>query len=127
MKKALWVSLLMWAAGNALPGYAEGNGHDLLRQCTQAANSVDSAMDPNAINFMDAGKCMGQVNGFAGAAAFYESQEGAPGAICFPENGATVRQSVQMVKRYLEDNPDMLHESSTVLIFGAFLSNYPCQ
>ena len=83
-------------------------------------------MDPNTINFMDAGRCMGLVDGFAGAAAFYESQPGAPGAICFPEEGMTIGQSVALVKAYLENQPEQLNEASTVLIFGAFLENYPC-
>ena len=94
MKKALWMILLAWTAGYALPGHTEGNGHDLLRQCTQAVNSFSGTVDPATINFMDAGRCIGQVDGFAGAAAFYESQEGAPGAICFPETGMTVKQSI---------------------------------
>jgi hypothetical protein len=126
MKKALWMVLLAWTAGYALPGHTEGNGHDLLGQCTQAVNSFSGTVDPATINFMDAGRCIGQVDGFAGAAAFYESQEGAPGAICFPETGMTVKQSIPLVLQYLESHPEQLHESATVLIFGTFLSSYPC-
>jgi hypothetical protein len=121
MRKAL---LLAWVLGHAIPGY--GNGHDLLRQCTQAVNAIDGIVEPNTINFMDAGRCMGLVEGFAGAAAFYESQSGAPGAICFPADGATIGESVRMVVDYLESHPEQLHEASTVLVFGMFLDYFPC-
>jgi len=127
MKHVLWAVALVWVIGNTEPAYAEGNGHDLLRQCTQAVNAMGgSGTEPNTVNYMDAGQCMGLVDGFAGAAAFYESQAGAPRAICFPADGLTMGQSVQMVRQYLESHPEQLHESATVLIFGAFLANYPC-
>lgn len=126
MRKGFQAAVLAIALCHAAPGYAEGDGHTLLRQCTQALNAISGTADPNTINFMDAGRCMGMVDGFAGAAAFYESQPGAPGAICFPDEGMTIGKSVDTVKAYLEDNPGQLHESSTVLIFGAFLENYPC-
>ena len=126
MKRIVCAAALGWFMGHTVPVYAEGTGHDLLRQCAQAVHSFDSAADPATINFMDAGRCIGQIDGFAGAAAFYESQEHAPGAICFPDGGLTVRQSVPLVIQYLEGHPEQLHESATILIFGAFLSNYPC-
>jgi len=126
MRKALWIVTLGWIAGNAVPAIAEGNGHDLLRQCTQAVQSFGGTADTTTVNYMDAGRCIGQIDGFAGAAAFYESQQGAPGAICFPADGLTVRQSIPLVMDYLDGHPEQLHESATVLIFGAFLSNYPC-
>ena len=126
MKKVTWAVVLGGLIGHALPGYAEGNGHELLRQCTQAVNAIGGIVEPDDINFMDAGRCMGMIDGFAGAAAFYESQEGAPGAVCFPSEGMTIGQSVRIVTQYLESHPEQLHESSTVLIFGAFLAAYPC-
>ena len=126
MKRALCAAALGWIMGHTVPVYAEGNGHDLLRQCTQAALSFGGSADPATINFMDAGRCIGQIDGFAGAAAFYESREGAPRAICFPAGELTVKQSVPLVIQYLEGHPEQLHESATVLIFGAFLANYPC-
>lgn len=126
MKKGFWAAALFMALCHAAPGYAEGSGHDLLRQCTHAINAIEGTVDPSTINFMDAGRCMGLVDGFAGAAAFYESQEGAPGAICFPSEGMTIGESVRMVKQYLESNPEQLHEAATVLVFGTFLDKYPC-
>jgi hypothetical protein len=127
MGKTLGVMLLGWVMVHTVPVYAEGNGHDLLRQCTQAVNAIGSDAQPDTVNYMDAGQCMGLIDGFAGAAAFYESKSGSPRAICFPPDGMTIGQSVRMVRQYLEDHPEQLHESATVLIFGAFLANYPCK
>lgn len=126
MRKGIRAAVLGIVLCHAAPGYAEGNGHDLLRQCTQAVSAIGGSADPSTINFMDAGRCMGLVDGFAGAAAFYESQPGGPGAICFPEDGMTIGQSVDLVLRFLTSHPEQLHESATVLVFGAFLDNYPC-
>lgn len=126
MRKGFQAAALAIVLGYAAPGYTEGNGHVLLRQCTQAVNAIGGTADPTTINFMDAGRCMGMIDGFAGAAAFYESQPGAPRALCFPDEGMTIGKSVGLVKAYLEGHAEQLHESSTVLIFGAFLENYPC-
>lgn len=125
MRKVMWAAVLCWAVGHAIPGIAEGNGHDLLRQCTQAANAIGGIVEPDSINFMDAGLCMGLIDGFAGATAFYESREGAPGAICFPD-AMTMGDSVRMMTQYLQSNPQQLNEPSTVLVFGAFLEQFPC-
>ena len=126
MNKVLWVMILGCIMGYPMTGFAEGSGSDLLKQCTQALKEIDGAVDPNTIDFGDAGRCMGQIDGFAGAAAFYEAKPGSPGAICFPTEGTTIGQSVRIVDQYLQSHPEQLHETSTVLIFGAFLAAYPC-
>ena len=126
MGKLMWAVALWWTISYSVPGFAEGNGKDLLRQCTQAVDAMDGVVDPNTIDFGEAGRCMGLVDGFAGAAAFYESKPASPGAICFPTEGATIGQSVRMVDKYLQSHPELLHEPSTVLIFGAFVTAHPC-
>ena len=105
---------------------AASDGNALLRQCTEAIKIMEGIADPDSIDFGQAGRCMGEVDGFAGASAFYEKRPGAPRAICFPEDGITIGQSVRVVEKYLREHPQELHESSTVLLFGAFLSSYPC-
>jgi hypothetical protein len=126
MNKALWAMTLVWLTGYAMPGFTQGSGVDLLKQCTQAVKAINGVVDPTTIDFGDAGRCMGLIEGFAGAAAFYESKPGSPGAICFPTEGTTIGQSVRMVDKFLQSHPEQLHEPSTVLIFGAFVSAYPC-
>jgi hypothetical protein len=126
MRKLMWAPVLAWMIGHATAGYAEGSGHDLLRHCKQAVNAIGGIVEPETIDFMAAGQCMGLVDGFAGAAAFYESQPGAPEAICFPDDMMTLGESVRLVTQYLENNPQQLHEAATVLVFGAFLASYPC-
>jgi hypothetical protein len=126
MKNVLWVVTLGWMIGYAVPGFTQATGSDLLKQCAQAIKGMDGVTDQNPVTYGDAGRCMGLIDGFAGAAAFYEGRPGAPGAICFPAEGATIGQSVRIVDKYLQSHPEQLHESSTVLIFGAFLEAYPC-
>jgi hypothetical protein len=126
MNKVLPALLLGWLMAYSTPGLTEGSGSDLLRQCSQAVRAIDGVTDPNTVDFGDAGRCMGQIEGFAGAAAFYESKPGSPRAICFPAEGMTIGQSVRVVNKFLQNHPEQLHEPSTVLIFGAFLTAYPC-
>ena len=126
MTKVLRTMILAWLTGYAMPGFTEGNGIDLLKQCTEAIKVMDGVADPNTIDVVDAERCMGLIDGFAGAAAFYESKSGSPRAICFPTEGTTIGQSVRIVDKYLQSHPEQLHEPSTVLIFGAFLAAYPC-
>ena len=126
MNKVVWIMTLSWMMGYSLPGFSQGIGTDLFRQCTQAVKAIDEVTDPSTIDFGEAGQCLGMVEGFAGAAAFYESKSDSPVAICFPAEGLTIGQSVRMVDKYLQSHPEQLQEPSTVLIFGAFLEAYPC-
>lgn len=126
MKKLLGITIITWIVGYSLPGFTQGIGTDLYRQCSQAVKAIDGVTDPTTIDFGEAGQCLGMVEGFAGAAAFYESKAGALKAICFPEKDLTIGQSVRLVDKYLQRHPEQLQEPSTVLIFGAFLEAYPC-
>jgi hypothetical protein len=126
MKRVLASILSIWMIGYAALGFAEGDGTGLMKQCTEAVKAMDGVEDPDSIDFGDAGRCMGVVDGFAGAAAYYETKPGSPNMICFPAEGATVGQSVRIVNKYLHNNPQQLHEPSTVLIFGAFVTAFPC-
>jgi hypothetical protein len=126
MKIALVAAFSGFLIGFSGAGVAAGTGVDLQKQCAEAVKAMDGTAIPASIDFGDAGRCMGLVDGFAGAAAYYESKPGSPRSICFPAEGVTIGQSVRVVDRYLQSHPEQLHESPTVLIFGAFVTAYPC-
>ena len=126
MKSAPAAALLALMIGYSDLGVANGVTSDLLIQCTEAVNAIDGIVDPMTINFADAARCMGLVEGFGGAAGYYESKPGSPRSICFPPESPTVGQSVRIVTEYLQNHPEQHDESPTVLIFGAFILAYPC-
>lgn len=126
MKSASAVAWLVLMTGYSGSTVAQGVKSDLLEQCTEAVKAMEGTVDPIAIDFAKASRCLGLVDGFAGAAGYYESKPGAPRSICFPAEGTTVGESVRIVTEYLQDYSERRYDSPTVLIFGAFLAAYPC-
>lgn len=45
---------------------------------------------------------------------------------CIPQ-GVTLDQGVEIVKKYLRENPEKLHYTANALIEYALLTAYPCQ
>lgn len=45
--------------------------------------------------------------------------------ICFPDN-VTIKQGIDVVKKYLQSTPEERHLDGSVLIYSAFLKAWPC-
>ena len=83
-----------------------GTGNDLKDQCSRAGN------DPFK------GVCYGYVSGVT------DSWEG--GLFCIP-TGVQRSQLVEVVKKYLDENPGKLHESGSTLVINALRMSFPCK
>jgi len=46
---------------------------------------------------------------------------------CLPQKGFTVGQLARMVIKYLEDNPDKLHQDAKMAVLGSLIVSFPCQ
>jgi hypothetical protein len=113
MKK--WISMLVITAGllsvsSAYSDYYSGN--KLLEYCNPNSSKRDI--------------CTGYVAGTRGAIDTWKIWENIDSGICVP-NEVTLGQSIKVVVKYLETNPDKLHLSASSNVLNAFADAFPCE
>ncbi|MNR20266.1 hypothetical protein D3C85_1370980 [compost metagenome] len=115
------VGMLANEAAMAADPKLDGNG--LLRQCQQFIKMMDGEKD---FNRLDAGTCGGFVQGVSSTVFFFRGELKKDDKFCEPDT-ATGNQLVRIVVKYLTDNPKMLNEGRTTLVWVALMDAYPCK
>lgn len=101
----------------------DGDGNQLIRQCTITVKAVDGA---KVDGHYDVGYCVGLTQGVRQTMKI--QNEGLPAGhrTCFPD-GITNGQGVRIVLKYLQDNPAKLQEPAVFLVYRAYKAAYPCK
>jgi hypothetical protein len=94
---------------------AQRSGNELRDPCAAAANREKS---------IEAGQCIGFLNGFQQMAAMLEPVAGVKLA-CLPD-GSTPTQLAKVVVRYLDQHPEKLHLPAAQLVYDATAEAFPC-
>ena len=99
------------------------DGNDFLRRCPTDLPSLDS------VGRIEAAWCIGLLEGFqAGVTVFQGLTEigGLPKFICLPADGIPPGQMQRITVKWLEDNPNRLHEDMRILIMSSLMDAFPC-
>ena len=114
---ALVIGLLLLSSN-----LAWGDGNELLSKCNK---SIRFAKDT-----FDAGYCVGIVQGVMGATSYFNEVliglGGKKTFFCVPSRSVIVLQSIRIIVKYLNENPERLHMSETLLIGMALGEAFPC-
>ncbi len=102
MKKLIFLTFVLFSASVKADFYT---GNKLKTLC-------------NSQNYVESSVCMGYVNGVTDSFSGY--------LICLPPD-VTTGQLVDMVKKYMNDNPAKLHEPSTSIVIDAIKKDFPCK
>ncbi|MNP43722.1 hypothetical protein D3C76_1375580 [compost metagenome] len=113
----------MLGSGAAMAENVRLDGNGLLRQCQQFIKMMDGEKD---FNRLDAGTCGGFVQGVSSTVFFFRGELKKDDKFCEPDT-ATGNQLVRIVVKYLKDNPKMLNEGRTTLVWLALMDAYPCK
>lgn len=118
----LLVILLSPLASNA------GTGAELLAGCKQAIKLMS---DSTATVSVDAGYCVGHVAGMRLVADIYMHTDKQLGYTenrfaCFPKKANNL-QTIMVIIKFLEDNPQRLHERDGILAGIAIRQAFPCK
>ncbi|MGD0331340.1 MAG: Rap1a/Tai family immunity protein [Nitrososphaeria archaeon] len=118
----------------------EATGNDLLRDCSLAVdmaqeNYVSKALSknktmPSQSQQNKAMQCLSFVVGFKDAlyvSQIYQEKNGITPFICLPENNLNNGQAVRIVLQYLGDNPQLLDNPQSAIVFNAFYYAFPCK
>ena len=99
-------------------------GMDLLRACNtiiQAEEGQDVSMDDQLLSFY----WTGYLGGFNDAAVLIGTGTSQK-IYCLPPTGIENDQLVRVVKKYLDEHPEDLHQSARILVLLALSEAFPC-
>ena len=111
----------LMASGQAMADGTDGNA--LLRQCQHfiKLSDLEKNFDP-----FQAGICGGMVQGVQATVSFLSDDLQNDAKFCIPAD-VKVIQLVRIVVKFLHDNPRMLNNSRSSLIWLALKDSYPCK
>ena len=117
--------MVLIAATTFMPvmGASRDDGSELLKNCGEAVRLIDNSQA--TVDALSIGYCQGMVRGVADLLVLGKNLSDTYGA-CIP-NGATTDQLIQIVHKYLTDNPTQLHEANSTLSLTALKEAYPCE
>ena len=100
-----------------------GDGNELIKQCTDGVRHMDGG---KANSFFDIGHCLGLTQGVRQTLIIVDDDQPKIYKTCIPES-ITNGQGMRIVLKYLQDNPDKLHESEAILVYLAYRKAFPCK
>jgi len=96
-------------------------GTQLLEYCKDAIDVTDH----DGHDYLNAGFCMGYINGIAENTVFLQDTLKKP-LFCIP-NEVTLGQEIMVVVKFLEDHPENLNQKSLYLAMEALFRAFPCK
>jgi hypothetical protein len=121
MKAGIAAALALAAALGS--GQVLADGNELLRQCQ---HTIKAAEMEKSFDRFQAGMCLGMVQGVQSTVYFLSDDLNNDSKFCVPTK-VSIGQLVRIVVKYLKDNPKLLNESETGLIWLALKDAYPCK
>jgi hypothetical protein len=98
------------------------NGNDLQKYCSIMDQPSDSH---SMIDAQHMGICFGFIEAFNDFHSSLLTLDDFVPLFCIPEK-ATVSQLIQVVSKYLKENPEKLHLDASYLIIHALREAFPC-
>ena len=72
-------------------------------------------------------RCMGYVSGILDGAQLVFGLKPESRMFCPPDAGISIDQQLRIVRKFLEENPEDLHESGRMSVLLAFQLAFPCK
>lgn len=127
MKSLAFVAVVLALGLLPTRSHAQNTGIDLQQECRAVSIS-----QPTPFESMQSAHCLGYIAG----AAYMLSLVGGPDdnkqpgykpiPVCLPDKGST-QEYIEVILHYLDEHPNMLHESYGYLVWSALFDAYPCK
>jgi hypothetical protein len=127
MKSFLALALLMLSP-SAFASPTQLDGNDLLAKCHYWFVEDNSRPTTN-MEWVDMGTCAGYLSGVTDVERIWKVVEGKTSKAshyCTPDE-VTNGQKLKILKKWLDDNPNKLHERADLIIHRALLQAFPCK
>ncbi len=122
MWKWLTVAACVITTGAALAADQKHDGNELIHQC-RPVPATGKYIRGNQMEAFKTGQELGRCQGLISA---YAEEMNFAGKICIPDD-VTYGQVWRVVKKYLDDNPTLLHKHRSTLIKTALVEAWPCK
>ncbi|WP_282370518.1 Rap1a/Tai family immunity protein [Pseudomonas sp. PS02290] len=106
---------------------ALADGNKFIVECKQAVAAIDAPEWPQGSSRIGFGHCLGVVEGVMNTMFYMNKRLDPEVQVCWPEESLTNAQAARIVVKYLDDNPALLTQDSTVLTIKAFMQAFPCK
>ncbi|MFI5103133.1 MAG: Rap1a/Tai family immunity protein [Terriglobales bacterium] len=130
-KLFLLLAVILFLATAAF-GQPVHTGNDVLSKCQTAVRWLDNGGAPVS-ELMDVGWCQGWVGAALELTRSYNEwtdftkQKPTVPQFCLPDSGIPLIQAIRVVVKYLQENPDQLHEDGMGLTIAALKGSFPCK
>jgi hypothetical protein len=98
------------------------DGNAFLEQCNAAVSGIDRQQVVPGAQARNAASCLGYLDGVLESAVAPNKER----FLCIPENVPTI-QAARIVVKYLQGNPQRLHEDRKTLVVNALQQAFPCK
>ena len=124
---ALMLAVLALSPG-IFASTAQMDGNDLLKKCHYWFTD-DNSKPTTDVGWLDMGECAGYLSGVTDVERMWKGVEGKTSTsshYCMP-NEVTNGQILKILKKWLDDNPNRLHERADLIIHFALVEAFPCK
>jgi len=113
--------------GLGLSEVVRADGNYLLTGCRDAVAYLDTEeVTSSTDKLLNIGHCTGFVQGFLQTNGYYYHIASSNKPLACPPISVTTFQAVRVLFKYLNEHPEMLHESEFLLIRWALEESFPC-
>lgn len=126
--KFVFALTILFLSPYAFASTAELDGNDLLHKCHYFFTEDGSRAKTN-LDILDEGFCAGYLSGVTDIERMWKLVEGKSSKAshyCMPEE-VTNGQVLRILKKWLDDNPNKLHERADLIIHFALLEAFACK
>jgi hypothetical protein len=121
LTRILLLSLLA-ASCYSLPALADGN--KLLDECQDGISTMNGGSAKNPVGV---GHCVGVLQATMDTLDMTHELNGTRKMVCIPEGGIPMVQSMRVVVKFLQANPQSLQLNESVLVALALKSSFGCE
>lgn len=126
--KFVFALTILFLSPYAFASTAQIDGNDLIQKCHYFFTE-DGSRATTDLEKLDEGFCAGYLSGVTDVEHMWKSVEGKSSKAshyCEPEE-VTNGQILRILKKWLDDNPNKLHERADLIIHLALLEAFPCK
>ncbi len=102
--------------------YATITGNDIIHNCSKL---LDTEKMTGMADFAEAASCSGYLDGLNDMTMLFQTMLETT-FYCLPQNGIESGQLIRVSIKWLEANPEVLHESMRSLFVSVMKDTFPC-
>lgn len=122
-----WIAAVTLVVGTLTSSCVLADGNEFIVECKQAVAALDAPQWPEGMSKLKFGHCIGVVEGVMNTMSYMNKRLDPDVQVCWPAKPITNGQATRIAVKFMEQNPALLSEDSSLLVIKALLQAYPCK